>query len=121
MPRDAVGVTALTTNAANTNPAGTTINTTNGASIGQYDPTRTVIRITNTAGAEKTVTIKAGTNPPAVRKGISDLTVQVPATTGDILLAIEPSRFEQADGTISVDYEAGHTGKISAVQVSKGI
>jgi hypothetical protein len=45
----------------------------------------------------------------------------VPATTGDILLAIEPSRFEQADGTISVDYEAGHTGKVSVVQISRSV
>jgi hypothetical protein len=59
--------------------------------------------------------------PTLASKGIGNLEIKVPATTGDVLLAIEPSRFEQADGTISIDYEAGTTGKISLVQIPKGI
>src|SRR5947209_7654243 len=104
MPRDVVAVTNLTVNTVSNTPAGTTINTTNGASLAQYDASRSVVRITNTAGAEKTVTIKGGVNPPAMRAGLGNLLVKVPATTGDILIPIEPSRFEQTDGTILVDF-----------------
>jgi hypothetical protein len=121
VPRDAVAVTTLTTNVVTNTPAGTTINTTNGANLAQYEAARSVVRITNTAGTEKEVTFKAGVNPPAVRKGMCDLIVKVPATTGDVLIPIEPSRFSQAEGTINVDFQSGMTGKISVVQISKDV
>lgn len=121
MARDAVTVTALSANALNTNPAGTAINTTNGAVInGVKNADRVLVRITNTNGTQRVATVKAGVNPPAPRKGIGDLAVTVPATTGDVLLVLETARFLQADGTINVDFAASMAGIISAVRLPKG-
>lgn len=121
MARDAVTVTALSANALNTNPAGTAINTTNGANIaGVKAGDRLLVRITNTNGTNRVATIKAGVNPPAPRKGIGDLAVTVPATTGDVLLVLETARFLQADGSINVDFAASMAGIISAVRLPKG-
>lgn len=121
MARDAVTVTALSANALNTNPAGTAISPTNGAVINAVKAgDRVLVRVTNTNGTNRVVTFKAGVNPPAPRKGIGDLALTVPATTGDILVALETARFLQADGTINVDFGASMAGIISAVRLPKG-
>lgn len=121
MARDAVAITALASGAATATPVGTTITPANGANIAAVgDTNRLVVRVTNTAGAEHTVTFKAGTsNPPAVRKGLGDLAIPV-AASGDVMVILESARFEKPDGSIDVDYETGFTGKISAVRVPKG-
>lgn len=120
MPRDAVAHTALSASAATATPAGVAINVGNGANIPALRESRVVLRVTNTAGAAKKVTIRAGVNPPALRAGLGDLVVEVPATTGDVLIPIESARHAQADGSINVDYEAGHTGALSAIRLPKG-
>lgn len=120
MPRDAVAITQLSADVAAAQPAGTAINTTNGAVInGAGDTKRLLIRITNTNASNRTATIKAGVNPPASRKGIGDLAIVVPLTTGDRLLVVESARFLQADGSIQIDFEASMTGIVSAVRLPK--
>lgn len=120
MARDAVTVTALTSGTAATNPAGTAINTTNGAVINAAgDTSRLLIRITNTNGTQRVATIKAGDNPPAARRGVGDLAITVPATTGDVVVVVESARFLQDDGTIQVDFAASMAGVISAVRLPK--
>lgn len=121
MARDAVAITALTSGAGTAQPAGTAITPANGANIAAVgDASRLVVRVTNTAAANKDVTFKAGGNPPALRSGLGDLTVTVPATTGDSLVVLESARFVKADGSIDVDFAAGHTGVLSAVRLPKG-
>ena len=121
MARDAVTITELTSGTAATNPAGTTINTTNGAVInGAKDTSRLLIRITNTNGTDRVATIKAGDNPPAVRKGLGDLAITVPVTSGDKIVVVESARFLQDDGSIQVDFAASMAGVISAVRLPKG-
>lgn len=121
MPRDAVTVTSLGSGVAATTPAGTAINTTNGATIAAAgDTQRLLLRITNTNGTNRVATVKAGANPPAVRSGLGDLAITVPATTGDVLVVVESARFLQADGSISVDFAASMAGVISAVRLPKG-
>jgi hypothetical protein len=120
MPRDAVAITPLSPDVAVAPPAGTTINVTNGAVInGAGDTKRILVRMTNTAGVPKNITFKAGVNPPAVRKGLGDLIVAVPATTGERLVVIESARFAQADGSINIDFEAATAGIVSAVRLPK--
>jgi hypothetical protein len=121
MPRDAVAHTVLASGAATTTPAGVAINPANNASITSLkDGSRIAVRVTNTSAAERPVIFRAGVNPPALRAGLGDLTVKVPLTTGDVLVVLESARFAQADGSINVDYETGHTGAISAVRLPKG-
>jgi hypothetical protein len=120
MPRDAVAITDLPTGVGTATPAGTTVVQANGANIAAIkDAARLVVRLTQTSGAPVVATFKAGVNPPAVRKGIGDLAVSVPATTGDVMVTLESARFLQADGSINVDFAAGYVGKISVMRVPK--
>lgn len=121
MPRDAVTITSLTSGTAVAQPAGTTITPANGANIPNVgDSSRVLIRVTNTNGSDRVVTFKAGTNPPALRAGVGDLAVTVPATTGERLVVLESARFVKADGSIDVDFGASMAGIISAVRLPKG-
>lgn len=119
MARDAVTITALTTEAVNNTPAGTTITPANGANIaGVGNTNRLLVRVTNTDVAAHNVTFDAGVSPPALRQGIGALVVSVPAS-GDILVTLESARHVQADGSINVDFATGLAGKISAIQLPK--
>lgn len=121
MPRDAVTITPIVSGTPLANPAGTAISPTNGAVINNAgDTSRMLVRITNTNGTDRIATVKAGVSPPALRAGIGDLAVTVPATTGDVLLVLESARFMQADGSIQIDFAASMAGIISAVRKPKG-
>lgn len=123
MARDAVAITALASGASTTTPAGTTIVQANGANIaGVGDSSAVVVRVTNTDASIRVVTFKASPdNPPAVRKGLGDLAISVPASTGDIMVVLESARFVKKDGSIDVDFAASFAGKISAVRVPKAV
>jgi hypothetical protein len=66
-----------------------------------------ILHAKNTNGAERTVTIKAGTGGHlggAWRAGYGDLAVAVPATTGERFIRIsDTARYMQTDGNIHVD------------------
>lgn len=123
MARDVVAVTQLASGAAVAQPAGTAISVANGSALPALPnhQAAVVVRITNTAAADKIVTFSAGVNPPAARKGLGSLAVTVAANTGDVDVLLETARFAQADGTIYVDYAAGMTGFISAKAVPKAV
>jgi len=120
MARTALPYTVLAGNAAITQPAGTAVDVANGHAIAHAEFERTLLRITNTAGADKVVTVKAGAYPPALAKGLGDLTFTVPATTGVFIAGpFESGRFMQADGSLYVDYASGHTGTTTAFKLPK--
>ena len=77
----------------------------------------TAIRVANTALTDQTVTFKAGTNPPAVRRGLGDLTMTVPAS-GAIILFLATARHFTKEGQINVDFSGGFTGKIAALRLT---
>lgn len=117
MARDAVTITSAALHTATNTPAGTTINTTNGAYLTPSKVSRLLIRCTNTiTNATKVVTIKAGDSPPALAQVIGDLALTVPQS-GDIVFTIESARFMQSDGVINIDFGTGMTGAISAVSL----
>lgn len=121
MARVAVAVTALASGASTATPAGGTIEPANGATIAAGPGDRTIVRVTNTAAAAHKVTFKRGpTNPPAMRRGLGDLVLTLPEAT-DVLVVLESARFSKVDGTIDVDFDAGMTGKISAVAIPKAV
>ncbi|MFI0939149.1 hypothetical protein [Streptomyces sp. NPDC021020] len=124
MARTDVPLSVLVGNGSLADPAGTTIDATNDHSIGVAvtHPEELLIRVTNTAGSDHVVTVKAGgPYPPAWRGGQGDLTVTVPATTGVAWIGpLSSSRFLQAGNVLNVDIESGHTGKITAFKVPRG-
>lgn len=122
MARDAVAIVDAGLNAATAWGSGTTLSATNDAVVAPGSDTQgLLLRITNTHGSDHVVTIKAGANPPAFRAGMGDLTVTVPATSGDVVVALESARFVQADGKINIDIETNHAGTIWAMRLPDGV
>ena len=123
MARDAVAIiaAALHTATNQTTGDGTAINVSNGAKVTPTNKCSSLLlRVSNTiTNATKTVTIAAGDNPPSARAALGALTLTVPAS-GDIVTTIESARFMQDDGTISLDFGAGMTGYVWAVQLADG-
>lgn len=121
MPRDAVAVTALSASGGTAEGAGVTIAPANNANItGVTKGRKLILRVHNSTGSTKNLTVKAGVNPPAFRSGIGDLVV-AHATTVVRYYALESARFLQADGTINVDFETGMTGTIWAFMLPDGV
>lgn len=123
MARTAVAYSALVANSNLTDPAGTTIDSTlvtNGVKIANAVPEETIIRVANTAGATKVVTVNAGDYPPALAAGQGNMTGTVAATTGVMWFGpFESGRFLQNDGTLEVDFASGTTGTITVFRVPR--
>ena len=108
--------TAYNTGAA---PTATAIDPTNGHVITPAGPPEELlIIVNNTTVSTKTVTIKAGANPPALSAGQGDLVVTCAASTNGIPLRVDSSRFVQADGTINLDIAASMTGTIQVQKMA---
>ena len=102
----------------------TTIDATNGMAVTNFGKTRhtPILVIANTALADKTVTFVAGGYPndydapggAAFTARAGDLTVTIPTGTTQIIV-LDDSRFEQADATVSINFQSGFAGTIAAV------
>lgn len=120
MARTAVSYSNWVANSNLSDPAGTNVDATNSHTIADAHPELTMLRITNTAGADKVVTVKAGSGDPAWRRGQGDLQVTVAATSGVQWIGpLSSSRFLQPDGSLSIDIASGHTGKITAFKLPR--
>jgi hypothetical protein len=123
MARTAVSYSPLVANGHLTSPAGTTIDATlvtNGVVINSVDPERTVLRVNNTAGTPKNVTVKAGAGRQAWLAGAGDYVQAVAATSGSELLGpFTSARFQQRGSSMYVDFESGFTGTITVLKLPK--
>lgn len=125
MARTAVTARPLAKNSNLNGATGpTTIDATlvsNGVTIANARPERTILRVTNTEGSTNVLTVRAGDNPPALRAGQGDLTVTVAATTGvQYMGPFESDKVLQDDGSMSIDFETGMTGTIDALLLPRG-
>ncbi|MGQ4353165.1 hypothetical protein [Streptomyces drozdowiczii] len=123
MARTAVNHTPFVPNGHLTDVAGTTIDSTlvtNGVVINDADPERTLIRVTNTAGAAKTVTVKAGTGTQSWMAGQGDSVTSVALTSGvEWLGPFTSARFQQRGSKLYVDFASGTTGTITVFKLPK--
>ncbi|MDX3127287.1 hypothetical protein [Streptomyces scabiei] len=123
MARTAVSYTPFVPNSHLTDVAGTTIDATlvtNGVVIENADPERTLIRVTNSAGADKVVTVKAGSGSQAWMAGQGDSATTVAASTGkEFLGPFTSARFQQDGSKLYVDFAAGTTGTITVFKLPK--
>lgn len=130
MARTAVTVTTLTPGTPIAMPAGTTLDVSNGhvitlpTTIPQAAPGDIIIICKNTSAAAKTVTVKAGTNPPAMHAGAGDVTAlsladgSTTATYG-IIGPLPASRVMQTGGTINVDATGAGAATIAAIYIPR--
>ncbi|NEA52421.1 hypothetical protein [Streptomyces sp. SID10815] len=106
-------------------PAGTTIDSTlvtNGVVINSADPSRTVLRVTNSAGAAKKVTVKAGgTDGPAWMGVQGDYDTSVGASGTRWIGPFSEARYIQHGSKMFLDFESGFTGTITVFQVARGL
>ena len=129
MARTNVPLTKLTANSGNVAPSTTALDATNGHNIAlastaipaQAGSELLVLVVNNTFAGSKTVTVKAGANPPAQRAGLGDLTVTLTQNQTAYIGPLESQRFYQADGSINVDMAAGTTGTILAVLLPRAV
>lgn len=125
MARTAVTYSKLVPNGHLTSPAGTTIDATlvtNGVVINTADPEHTVLRVTNSAGTAKNVTVKAGSGRQSWMAGAGDLVQSVGATTGNEFVGpFTSARFQQDGAKLYVDFEAGFTGTITVIKLPKAL
>lgn len=123
MPRTAITPTRLTGNAATT-PVATTIDASLVSAgvnvllpVGSTD--KLLIRVANTNGSDRVITLAAGANPPAWETAA--LAVTVPATTGVRLIGpLDSARFLQADGTLNIDLAASFAGTLEIYMQPQG-
>lgn len=112
-------VTALVANAAGPQPVGDTIDTDGIVPIATEDylgaSGRLLIEVTNDDAMNGLdVTIIHGVNPPAVREGLGDLEVAVPASGTVYIGPLESARFAQVDGSLSVQFASDGGANASA-------
>jgi hypothetical protein len=115
MARDVVTSTKLSTNGAAAQPAGVAITPANGTSVVHGKQRKTIIVVTNTSGSTRVVTVRRN---PAVSDPVpADWTSPaIAATTGVEFLGPFSAHYVQADGSIFLDFTAGHTGVVYAVE-----
>lgn len=95
---------------------------TNGLSIKDFfNVEEPRLHVNNSANAAKTVTLVASTEATAIKGGIGNFTLSIPAGETHVLDQIESARFMQAGGALHVNFQTGFTGTIVAVGTSKGI
>ena len=124
MARTALTPVVLTANTVVADPAGTALDATDDhVFTASYPTDEYVIRVVNTTASTKTVTLKAGDNPPADAAGQGDLVLSCGA--GDstpVVKWIGPftsSRFLQNDGTVNLDVAASMTGTITIFRIPR--
>lgn len=76
---------------------------------------RVALRVKNGSGSSITVTIVAPGSTWGV--AIPDPTVSVPATTGDVLIALPPGLADPATGLVGVSYSATASVTVALVRI----
>ncbi|GIE35907.1 hypothetical protein Ait01nite_089520 [Actinoplanes italicus] len=103
MPRTAVAYSNLVANGGLTTPAGTAVSSGagNGGQVANAAPEETVIRLSNASGGAGTVTLLAGSYPPAIAAGLGNATAfSVGNGSSAYIGPFESGRFLQADGSL---------------------
>lgn len=125
MARDAIHITTLAANSATASPTDGTVTQANGSKLVPVKSARKyVLRVTHTASGSHDVTVLKGSSPPADAAGQGDLVTTFAA--GNVTAVVKwigplsSARFQQSDGTISVDYASGFTGTVEAFILGAG-
>lgn len=96
--------------------AGTAVDIANGMRVLFNKGRKTLIVVTNTAAATKVVTVRKATNSQDI-PAADYSSIAIPITTGVQILGPFSARYTQADGGIWLDFVAGHTGSVHAIEI----
>jgi len=97
-------------------PAGVAVDVTNGMRVVGTKLRRVHVLVTNTSAATKVVTVHKATNAQDI-PATDYSSIAVPITTGIGILGPFSGRYIQSDGTIWLDFVAGHTGIVAPYEV----
>ena len=103
MPRTAVAYSNLVANGGLTTPAGTAVSSGagNGGQVANAAPEETIIRVSNASCGSGTVTLLAGSYPPALAAGLGNATAFTVANSSSAYIGpFESGRFLQSDGSL---------------------
>lgn len=96
--------------------AGTAVDQPNGMRVLANKFRKTLIIITNTSASTRVVTVRKATN--SVDNPSADYSsIAIPITTGVEILGPFSGRYTQSDNGIYLDFVAGHTGNVHAVEL----
>ena len=120
MPRTVLASTALVKDGSVAAPTYVANDFANGMQVNIDETERVFLHVKNTTAGAVNVIVRAGDKDPAFRRQLGDLTVSVPATTGDRLIGpFESARFESnGGGQLWVDFSAA-AGTIAAFRLPK--
>ena len=122
MPRTAVAYSNLVANGGLTTPAGTSVSSGagNGGQVANAAPEETIIRVSNASGGSGTVTLLAGSYPPALAAGLGNATAFTVANSSSAYIGpFESGRFLQSDG--SLIFETSVTMTATAFRVPRAV
>lgn len=127
MARTTVPITVLAPDVAVAEPAAVAADPTNQHVVGDGYGTATpvpleelLVQVTNTSGSTKTVTVLAGTNPPAFEAVLGARVFSVPDGATWWLGPWSSSRFVRSDGALVIDLESGFVGELRAYHLHRG-
>jgi hypothetical protein len=119
MTRTAVTPTKLTGDGVSVATA-VNIDVTNGMTLAAAQPEMTTLLITNTDTNAHEVTLRSG--DPVTGVGMEvDQAFVIPASSSRYLGPFTSARCQQRDGSMSLDFTAGHTGTVVALVAPRGI
>lgn len=121
MARTALTLTKLTANGSVADPAGNAVDVANGHVLtlpAGATLEEIMLEVNLTFAGAKNVTIKAGSNPPALEAGQGDLVVAINNAVR-LIGPLTSGRFLQAGGLLFVDLEAAATGTIKAIRLPR--
>ncbi len=99
------------------NATGTAVDQPNGMRVLYTKVRKTYILVTNTAAATKVVTVHKATNAQDI-PATDYSSAAIPIASGLQVLGPFSGRYVQSDGTIWLDFVAGHTGIVAPFETS---
>jgi hypothetical protein len=119
MARTAIPLTQLVGNGG-VAASPTTIDVVNGMTVAAARPEWTIFVVTNTDTSAHTVTVPAG-DPVGGTGNWPGQSFSVPASGQAFIGPFESARVQQKDGSLSLNFAAGHAGTISALKMPRGV
>lgn len=130
MTRTALSITNLTANSGIDIPVGVPIDQSNGMILTittSAVPTvpnvnNLVFFVQSTSASDQVMTINAGDNPPSLRAGLGSIAVTIHAASGGAFVGpLEAARFLSKTDTVTIDFDSGSQGYITALMLPKTV